>query len=84
MSNNKQSSVNWLYFELKQFEYGLSEFTTKAAIRKYADTMHKQEQLQFLLNYFKWHQEKGYVSYKTEDAVEYYKETFEKEVNNEL
>ena len=81
MSNN-QSSVEWLYFELKQFEYGLSEFTSKTAIRNYADTKYKQEQLQFLLGYFKWHQEKGYVSHKTEDAVEYYKETFNETRDN--
>lgn len=43
MSNNKQSSVEWLYIELDKFLKGYSKYKTAESILKKAKAMHREE-----------------------------------------
>ena len=83
MSNNKQSSVEWLINQLqksKDWHRVLNEISqmssAKIDIIEQAKAMHKEEKKQVLKDYFAWHKSKGFVSHKKEDIEEFINETF--------
>ena len=83
MSNNKQSSVDWLISQLqksKDWHRVLNEISqmssAKIDIIEQAKAMHKEEKTQLIKDYFDWHKAMCFVSHKPEDIEEFINETF--------
>ena len=74
MTNNKQSSVEWLVEKLGKYNEEMI-FLYQNEIQE-AKAMHKEEKKQVLKDYFAWHKSKGFVSHKKEDIEEFINETF--------
>ena len=72
MSNNKQqTAVEWYIDELEKYEKGTSEYFSIPAIQNHARRMEKQQNKNYLKEYFEWHKSMRFVSHKPEDIIEF-------------
>jgi hypothetical protein len=72
MSDNKQqTAVEWLIDELEKYEKGTSEYFSIPAIQNHARRMEKEQNKNYLKEYFEWHKSMGFVSHKPEDIIEF-------------
>jgi hypothetical protein len=71
MSNKQPTAVEWLYNELFYFLNAKSKFEDSDQILDKAKEMEKEQNLNYLKEYFEWHKSMGFVSHKPEDIIEF-------------
>jgi hypothetical protein len=69
--NKQQTPVEWLYLELFYFLNGQSKFEDAEKILERAKEMEKEQNKNYLKEYFEWHKSMGFVSHKPEDIIEF-------------
>jgi hypothetical protein len=83
MSNKQQTAVEWCIDELYKLNvkflnsrYGnqmtiLEYSDCKEQIKKKAKEMEKEQNKNYLKEYFEWHKSMGFVSHKPQDIIEF-------------
>jgi hypothetical protein len=72
MTNNKQqTAVEWFYDEMITFLKLRSKYSTDREIFKQAKEMEKEQNKNYLKEYFEWHKSMKFVSHKPEDIIEF-------------
>ena len=73
MNNNKQTAVEWLIEEIKNFDSGRSQYYSKVAIYNHAYRMEKED-----------HKKTYYQGLNSnfQDFEQYYNETYGKNIND--
>ena len=84
MSNNKQSSVEWLVEQLKEYDFSEEDDTYVIKIQSWvltekheqAKAMHKEEKIKFATDFFFWWYNQTSGTNTVEAVEKYYNETF--------
>jgi hypothetical protein len=69
MSNKQETAVQWFAFELSKL--GLLPYLVPDKIYNKAKEIEKEQNLNYLKEYFEWHKSMGFISHKPEDIIEF-------------
>jgi hypothetical protein len=73
----QQTAVDWLINELRKYEDGVIDFSSKISIQNHADRMHKDQIMQAYQDGYYYNEGQGYVSLGIKE--QYYNETYSKQ-----